>query len=226
MCGFLNGVTENAVLKSEFGCPWWDDWVTERKCLKIGVPTGNIGPASYGGAWHDFPMPNGGTFNQIEHVVEQLRWFPHIRTHHITPWVPFWIGRGGLQKATVSPCHGWMFFRVINGKLSLMMLQRSADFPVGVPADMVQYGALLLMMSHVTGYTPHEFVHAFFDAHIYMNQFDSVETMIHRSPKKLPTLILTDEGLGIENIFDFRPKHFNLFDYHPHPSIMKIPVSV
>jgi thymidylate synthase len=223
--GFINGVRENDVLKSEFGCPWWDAWVTEKKCGKINVPTGNMGPGAYGGAFHDFPSPSG-KFNQVEHVVEQLRKYPHIRTHHITPWIPFWIGRGGFQKAVVSPCHGWQFYRVINGKLSLMMVQRSADFPVGVPANMIQYAALLLAVAHVTGYTPHEFIHCFFDAHIYTNQIESISEMNSRIAKKLPTLTLTDDGLGIENIFDFRPKHFTIADYDPHPGIKGIPVAV
>ncbi len=226
ICGFLNGVTKHSVLRDEFGCPWWEEWVTERKCQKIGVPTGNLGPASYGAAWCNFPMPDGKTFNQIEHVIEQLKKYPHIRTHHVTPWIPFWIGRGGFQKAVVSPCHGWIFYRVINGKLSMMMLQRSADFPVGVPADMIGYGALLLMTSHVTELIPHEFIHAFFDTHIYTNQLNSIEEMFNREPRILPRLTLTDEGLGITNIRDFRPRHFLLSEYNPHPAIKGIPVAI
>lgn len=226
MCGFLNGITEHSILKNEFGCPWWEEWVTESKCRKINVPTGNLGPASYAGAWHDFPMPNNETFNQIDHIINQLKKYPHIRTHHISPWIPFWNGRGGFRKAVVTPCHGWIFYRIINNKLSMMMVQRSADFPVGVPADMIQYWALLLMTSHVTGYIPYEFIHVFFDAHIYTNQFDSIKEMLHRVPRKLPTLKLTNDGLCIKNIFDFRPKHFSISDYDPHPAVKGIPVAI
>jgi thymidylate synthase len=226
ICGFINGITEHEKLKDEFSCPWWEAWVIERKTAKIGIPLGNLGPGSYGGAFHDFPMPDGGGFNQVEHIVDQLKKYPHIRTHHISPWIPFMIGRGGRQKAVVSPCHGWQFYRVMNGKLHLMMMQRSADFPVGVPANMIQYTALLLMMSHVTGYTPGKFIHTFFDAHIYSNQVESVTEILRREARTLPTLKLTDEGLGLTSIFDFRPKHFVLSDYNPHPGIKNIPVAV
>lgn len=226
ICAFINGVIEQNVLEKEFGCPWWKPWVTEQKTQKIGVEPNTLGSASYGGAFSNFPQPGSTGFNQVQHAVEQLRMYPHIRTVHITPWIPFWIGRGGFQKAVVSPCHGWMFFRVINDRLWLQMHQRSADFPVGVPANMIQYAALLIMFGHVTGYTPDTFVHSFFDAHIYENQTSHVQEMSRRTPKRFPSLMLNEEGLAIKNILDFRPKHFELEDYNPHPAIKDIPVAI
>ena len=226
ICGFINGVTEEEVLGKEFGCPWWKPWVTEEKAREIGIEHGNLGPASYGGGFKHYPRPDGSTFDQISHAVSQLKKYPYIRTVHITPWIPFWIGRGGFQKAAVSPCHGWMFFRVINNQLWMQMHQRSADFPVGVPANMIQYAALLLMFGHVTGYKPDTFVHSFFDAHIYEDQIPRVQEMMRRTPKRLPSLHLTKEGLAITDIFDFRPKHFELCDYNPHPAIKDIPVAI
>lgn len=240
ICAFINGVTAQEVLEREFQCSWWAPWVTEEKAKQINIEAGILGPASYGGAFHDFPhfvweksaeFSGRGCyapepFNQVSHAIDQLKRYPDIRTVHISPWIPYWIGRGGFQKAAVSPCHGWMFFRVIDGNLSLQMHQRSADFPVGVPANMIQYAALLIMFGHVTGYTPHMFIHSFFDAHIYENQIDKVQEMIGRTPKRLPSLKLTEEGLAINNIFDFRPKHFVVEDYNPHPGMKDIPVAV
>src|SRR5499426_2884789 len=54
LCAFINGVTTVDGLRA-FGCDWWDEWATPEKTAKRGLPTGDIGPGSYGGAFHDFP---------------------------------------------------------------------------------------------------------------------------------------------------------------------------
>jgi thymidylate synthase len=61
-------------------------------------------------------------------------------------------------------------------------------------------------------------------AHIYANQFEAVDEMLTREPRALPTLELTEAGRRVTDIHDFRSEHFELSDYHPHPSITGIPV--
>ena len=220
---FANGVRDTKTLASEFGVTWWDQWATERKCKKIGVPTGDMGPGSYGAAFHDFPMPNGDGFNQFAHIVEQLK-NPKLhsrRTFFVSPWIPFYNGWGDVQKAVVSPCHGWLHFRVMNGKLYLHMIQRSADVPIGVPFNMIQYFGLLLAIAQVTGLEPAQYSHSFSDAHIYEDQMDDMETMLRREPLTFPMLKVDP---GVTNLFDFRPHHFELEEYNPHPA-MKIAVA-
>lgn len=213
---FVNGVRTIEGLRS-FGCDLWDDY--EKKGPKFGLPEGDLGPAYYGGAFHDFPMPDGGSFNQFAHIVEQLKKFPFSRTTLVTPWIPFWIGRGGFQKAVVSPCHGWLHFRVFEDRLSMIMNQRSADFPIGVPSNMIQYFALLLAIGKVVGLKPWKFIHSFGDAHIYENQADAVRELLARKPKVFPKLHLSE---GVEDLFEIRADHFELSQYDPHPGI-KIP---
>ena len=136
---FINGVRNEKILARDYGVTWWDQWATPEKCAKIVVENGDLGPGSYGAAFHDFPMPNGGSFDQFDHIITQLR-NPKLhqrRTIVVNPWIPYYNGWGGIQKAVVSPCHGWIFFRVMNGKLHLHMFQRSADMPVGVPSNMI-----------------------------------------------------------------------------------------
>jgi thymidylate synthase len=214
---FINGARTNKELK-EFGCDFWEEYETSGKCERKGLARGDLGPGSYGAVFHDFPMPDGGGFNQFAHVIDQLRKYPWARTHLITPWAPFYIGRGGFQKAVVSPCHGWLHFRVIDGELMLRMDQRSADMPIGVPSNMIQYFALLLMVAQVVGIKPYRYIHSFADAHIYENQVKSVEELLNREPRVFPTIKLDP---GVKNLFDFRPQHFELSDYNPHPA-MKI----
>lgn len=224
ICAFANGIRTQAGLE-EFGCSWWQPWVTEEKCKKRGLETGDLGPGSYGAAFHDFPTVEGPTYNQFKNIIEQIKEFPHLRTHFISPWIPQYTirGEGKQQKVVVAPCHGWIHLRVLDGKLTLHMIQRSADVPVGVPANMVQYGALLLMIAQMTGLEPYEYVHSFSDAHIYVDQVPAVETMLSREPKALATMKI---DTSVQDFFAFRKDHFTLEDYTPHPGIKGIPVAI
>ncbi len=226
LCAFINGARTRDELAA-FGCTWWDAWVTEEKTKKRGLRPGDIGPGSYGAAFHDFPTVDGGGFNQFEHLVEQIRELPELRTHFVTPWIPQYIvrGEGKQQKVTIAPCHGWVHVRIIDEKLHLHMYQRSGDMPIGVPANMVQYAALTLMLSNLTGYPAYQYVHTISDAHVYEDQIAKIRPMLKLPARRLPTIKLTKEGQKIGDIHDFRAEHFELSDYHPHPAIPKIPVS-
>jgi len=224
ICAFINGVRTQKGLE-EFGCTWWASWLTEEKCKKRGLETGDLGPGSYGAAFHDFPTAEGGTYNQFKNIIEQIKEFPHLKTHFITPWIPQYIirGTGKQQKVVVCPCHGWIHLRILDNKLTLHMFQRSGDVPVGVPSNMVQYTALLMMIAQVTGTIPYEYVHSFSDAHIFVDQIPAVETMLAREPKPFATMKLDP---SVKDIFDFRKDHFTLEDYNPHPGIKGIPVAI
>jgi len=224
MCAFVNGVRTQSGLEA-FGCSWWHAWVTPEKCAKRGLEAGDLGPGSYGAAFHDFPTIEGPTYNQFKNILEQIREFPHLRTHFISPWIPNYTirGEGKQQRVVVAPCHGWIHLRVLNGKLTLHMFQRSADVPVGVPANMVQYGALLFMIAQATNTIPYEYIHSFSDAHIYSDQIPAVETMLAREPKVLATMKLDP---NVQDFFAFRKEHFTLEDYTPHPGIKGIPVAI
>lgn len=224
ICCFINGGRTVKELE-DFGCYWWDMWATPEKCAKRGLETGDLGPGSYGAAFHDFPQTDGGTYNQFKNIIEQMKEMPHLRTHFISPWIPQYIirGKGKTQKVVVVPCHGWIHFRVLDNKLTLHMFQRSGDVPVGVPSNMVQYSALLMMVAQVTGTQPYEYVHSFSDAHIYVDQLPAVETMLSRESYPFPTVRIDN---SIKDIFSFRKEHFTLSEYKFYPGIKGIPVAI
>jgi thymidylate synthase len=134
-------------------------------------------------------------------------------------------GSGKVPKTTIAPCHGWVHVRVLGGGLHLHMFQRSGDVPVGVPANMIQYAALLLMLEGLTGFPAVAYYHTISDAHIYENQVEAVAAMLARPPRRLPTVTLTRAGEQVTGIHGFRAGHFELNDYDPHPGIRAIPVS-
>jgi thymidylate synthase len=224
ICAFINGARTLEELES-FGCKFWTAWGTPEKAAKRGLEVGDLGPGSYGAAFHDFPTIDGNTYNQVQNIIEQMNEFPELRTHFISPWIPQYIirGTGKQQKVIVAPCHGWIHLRIINNKLTLHMFQRSGDFPVGVPSNMVQYAALLMMIAHATNTEPYEFVHSFSDAHIYVDQIPMVEELLTREPKKLPTVTMINKK---DSVFDYRSNDFELSDYDAHPGMKDIPVAI
>lgn len=198
---------------------WWTRWASEEKCKRFGLEKGDLGPGSYGAGYHH------DGFNQWAHLVRQIQERPWLRTHKVTPWVPkYCLQHSELQrKVVVAPCHGDVQITILNDRMSLRMCQRSGDVPVGVPSNMIQYAALLLMLAQVTGYKPHLFIHSIHDAQVYEDQVPHAKKMIRRRPNVFPTLRITDPK--IDDLFAFRPEHFELADYHPHPAMNDIPVT-
>ncbi|MGH2842348.1 MAG: thymidylate synthase [Solirubrobacteraceae bacterium] len=228
LCAFINGARTLAQLAA-FGCDWWGPWASAEKCRARGLEPGDLGPGSYGHAFHNFTTNLDGDdpgFDQLPHLIGKLRDLPLDRTALLSPWIPNANHRdaGTRSRNTIAPCHGWIHALVLDGALHLIHNQRSGDLPIGVPSNMTQYAALGLMIEQLTGYELVEYVHWIQYAHIYWGQLQHVEEMLAREPRALPTLQLTAAGRRIDDIHDFRPEHFELSDYHPHPAIRGIPV--
>jgi thymidylate synthase len=224
ICAFVNG----ARTLSELACFdnfMWGPWVTKEKCIKRGLSEGDLGLGSYGAAFASFPTNDGKSFNQFAEILMEIKENPNLRTFFVSPWIPQYIPRrkGVVQKVIVAPCHGWVHIRIMNNKLTLHMFQRSADMPVGVPSNMIQYAALTMMIAQVTGYEPYEYVHSFSDAHIYKNQIPAVEKMLARTPRALPSMQM---NASVTDLFSFSHNDFILCNYDPHPGIKGIPVGI
>lgn len=222
---FVNGAHTQEQLES-FGCYWWRQWLTEEKCRKRGLELGDLGPGSYGAAWTNFPTENGG-FNQITAMIAQIKEKPHLRTHEITPWVPQFVFRaqGYEQKVVVVPCHGWVNVRINTrtGGFTLIHRQRSADVPVGLPANMIGYTAFALMLARVTGYRAERIVFQITDAHYYESQQEAVDVLLNRGPEILPTMNLP---VAKSAITDFRAEDFEISDYNAQGPRSVIPTPV
>lgn len=212
---FINGARTIDEIES-FGVnpAFWSPY--RGKGTELGLSPNDMGPGSYGAVFHDYERADGTKLNQFEQVLEQLNDYPHMRSHRITNWRPDYTARGPERKVIVTPCHGKIHFRVLNGKLHLRMDQDSADLPIGVPHNMIQYAALLLMVCQVTGYPPGNYVHSFSDAHIYENQIEKARELAGREARPFPSLRLHSE---VKNLFDFRVEHFSLEEYDPHTAL-------
>lgn len=220
--GFANGARTLDQLE-KYGCPrkFWERWVTAEKCADFSLEPGDLGPASYGPAWTQFPTHYGYAFNQIKNIQRQIREFPNIRTHYLMPLIPYMTCSGNKdfpRQVVVAPCHGsiQLDLEEESETLTLIHTQASADVPVGLPNNIMQYAGLGMMFASSIGYEFKEYVHVLLDAHIYERQYIHVEEMLTREPRKLPTVTLLQSHNRIE---DFRVDDFNRSDYNPHPPI-------
>lgn len=197
---FLRGDTNVAYLQ-EHGVRIWNEWADE---------AGDLGPV-YGAQWRSWPDYQGGTIDQIQQVIDQLKTDPTSRRMVVSAW-----NVGQLEDMALAPCHCLMQFYVADGRLSLQLYQRSADVFLGVPFNIASYALLLLMVAQVTGLAPGEFIHSFGDVHIYRNHLEQVEEQLTREPRQLPTMRLNPSRKRLE---DFVYEDFELVGYDPHPHI-------
>jgi thymidylate synthase len=122
----------------------------------------------------------------------------------------------------LPPCHCLFQFYVANGKLSCQLYQRSADVFLGVPFNIASYALLTMMIAHVTGLEPGDFVHSFGDTHLYLNHIGQAKLQLTREPRPLPRVTFNN---AMDSIFGFKFEDMQLHNYDPHPSI-KAQVSV
>lgn len=197
---FLRGDTNVRYLQ-EHGVSIWDEWADA---------SGELGPV-YGHQWRSWPDYNGGSIDQINNLVQQIRTNPDSRRLLVSAW-----NVAEVDQMALPPCHCLFQFYVADGKLSLQLYQRSADVFLGVPFNIASYALLLQMMAQVTGLQCGDFVHTLGDAHIYLNHLEQVQLQLTREPRRLPTMILNPD---VKNLFDFRYEDFRLEGYNPHPHI-------
>ncbi|MEQ1673442.1 MAG: thymidylate synthase [Candidatus Nitrotoga sp.] len=203
---FLQGDTNIRYLK-ENGVKIWDEWADA---------DGNLGPV-YGKQWRAWVTADGRVVDQISEVIAQIKKNPDSRRLIVSAW-----NVGELEQMALAPCHTFFQFYVADGKLSCQLYQRSADIFLGVPFNIASYALLTLMIAHVCGLKPGDFVHTFGDAHLYLNHLEQTELQLSRTPRTMPTLLLNP---AVKNIFDFKYEDFTLQGYDPHPAI-KAPVAV
>ena len=205
---FLNGDTKIKYL-NENRVTIWDEWADE---------DGDLGRV-YGAQWTDWKTPEGGSINQIEQVIDQIKNNPTSRRLMVSAWNP-----GELHLMALPPCHTLFQFYVNTDRreLSCQLYQRSADLFLGVPFNIASYALLTMMVAQACDLKPGDFVHTFGDLHLYANHIEQTKLQLTREPRELPTMRINPDVKAID-AFTF--DDFELVDYDPHPTI-KAPISV
>ncbi len=194
---FIKGDT-NVKFLQDNGVRIWNEWADEN---------GDLGPV-YGAQWRNW---NNDGIDQLQELINKLKNNPDDRRMIVSAWNP-----SQLDKMALPPCHMFYQCYVADGKLSMLMYQRSCDMFLGVPFNIASYALLTMMLAQVCGLKLGEYVHVLGDAHIYHNHFAQVREQLAREPYPLPQMHLNPE---VKNIEDFKFEDFTLEGYQCHPTI-------
>ncbi|MGM9949017.1 MAG: thymidylate synthase [Lysinibacillus sp.] len=178
----------------------------------------------YGKQWRSWTTSDGGTIDQLQDVIDQIKHNPDSRRIIVNAWNPEDVINAGAKgsKAALPPCHVMFQFYVAEGKLSCQLMQRSLDTLLGCPFNIASYALLTHLIAHECGLEVGDFIHSIGDAHIYLNHIEQVKEQLSREPKPLPTLKINPEK---KSIFDIELEDLTIEGYDPHPTI-KAPIAV
>jgi len=184
---------------------------------------GELGPV-YGVEWRRWPASDGREIDQLAWAINKLKTTPERKSIVVSAWNPEYMYEMAApgKSVVIAPCHMFFQFNVNNGKLSLLLFQRSCDIFLGIPFNIASYALLTMMVAQAVGLEPGEFVHQMGDVHIYSNHFDAVKEQIARTPKPFPKMNINP---AVKDIDDFKYEDFEIEGYNPHPKI-KAPITL
>jgi thymidylate synthase len=177
--------------------------------------TKHLGPV-YGSQWRRF---NGDGVDQIEWLISEIKTNPDSRRLILSAWNP-----NQISQMALPPCHTLAQFRVMNGRLSCQLYQRSADMFLGVPFNIASYSLLTHMLAQICELEVGEFVWTGGDCHIYMNHLEQVNEQVMRTPQDCPHLLMPAFN-DIDELLITVPSDYKLINYNPMSSI-KAPMAV
>lgn len=140
----------------------WDPWAR---------PDGSIGK-TYG---YQVNQITRGYNNQVEYILQVLSDDRSNRQAVIDLWEV-----KDLDDMVLVPCVYSSIWNIINNKLNCTLIQRSADYPIGVPFDILEYAVLTHLFARHLDVEVGILTHIMADSHIYENQIDGVIDQIDR----------------------------------------------
>jgi len=218
---FIKGSTNNKILQDQ-NVHIWDGNSSREFLDKSGFKDreeNELGPI-YGFQWrhsgaeykscHDDYTDLG--IDQLKECIDTLKNNPTSRRMLVCAWNP-----KDLNQMALPPCHIlFQWYVSSDNRLSLQLYQRSGDFFLGVPFNIMSYSVLIYMVAHITGLKPGKFIHIIGDAHAYDCHLYAINEQLKRIPSEFPTLKFNRK---VESIDDFTLDDFEIECYNCHNSI-------
>jgi thymidylate synthase len=220
LLSFIQGYT-NVKDFNRMGTKVWDANAKSDYWLPHAKEAGDLGRL-YSSQWRGFRGIDKNGYikevDQLQRAIDLIIKDPTSRKIVVSAWNPVEIED---KQMALEACHISFNFYVdtVNKRLSLSMLQRSADLFLGVPWNITSYSLLLCMVAHITEYQPYEFVHYIDNAHIYHDHFPAVLEQLNRPSHDLPALVLSKHVRYpfytpfYEKLEEFEPNDFYLNNY-------------
>ena len=194
----LRGETDNQILKDK-NVHIWDLWEGQ---IDPDNPT-ELGKI-YGDLWRNFGYVAGEYvltdrngrdiyedclegFDQIEWVKNEIKTNPSSSRMLVSGWNPQ-VSTTTPKEAVLPCCHVLYQFFVEDGKLSCQLYQRSGDFIIGNPINIVFYSLLTHLMAQQCDLDVGEFIIAFGDVHLYSDQLEMAKEILTRPTYDFPQI--------------------------------------
>lgn len=199
---------------SELNSHIWDQWAGE---------DGTIGKA-YGyqmARKYEFKTKQGlKEMDQVDFVLHLLKNDPASRRIVTNLFV-----HDELKDMNFEPCAYSTQWLVKQGKLHLILNQRSQDMLAANGWNTMQYAALLCMFAQVAGLEPGTLTHNIGDCHIYDRHIPLVKKLLEaESMDVTPKLVIKNPT---KNFYEFKVEDFEIqgYDYNKEMKLGKIPVA-
>ena len=193
----------------------WDQWANAE---------GTIGKA-YGyqlGKKYEFKTKEGiKLMDQVDYVLYLLKHDQSSR--RIMPNI---FNHEELKDMELEPCAYGTQWLVKEGKLHLILNQRSQDMLTANGWNLMQYAALQYMFAQVSGLEVGTLTHNIGDCHIYDRHIPLVEKLLEAEPIDVtPKLIINNPT---KDFYEFKVEDFEVvgYDYNKEVKIGKIPVAI
>lgn len=186
------------LLEAKYNIMWWRPW---------DVGDGTIGQR-YGATVK--------RYNLINNLLDGLKNDPYSRRHIMT----LYQYQDFTETEGLHPCAMETIWNVINGKLDLMLIQRSSDYLVANAINKIQYLALQMMVAKHVGLEVGKFTHVVGNLHVYDRHTDHIENLIKRYDKAINH---NDDGIEAKlvldtdktDFYDFTINDFKMVNYEP-----------
>ena len=193
----------------------WDQWAGE---------DGTIGKA-YGyqmARKYEFKTKDGiKEMDQVDYVLYLLKNDPSSRRIMTNIFC-----HDELKDMNLEPCAFGTQWLVKEGKLDLILNQRSQDMLAANGWNTMQYAALTHMFAQVAGLEVGTLTHNIGDCHIYDRHIPLVEKLIAGETKDVsPKLIINNPT---KDFYEFKVEDFEIqgYDYNKEMKLGKIPVAI
>lgn len=180
----------------------WDEWEIDENGDWKDIKTGKV--------LKHFPEEYAGTigtaygyivkkYGLIDKLIQSIQNDPNDRRRVMSLWQD-----AELDTAVLPSCVWSSEWDVTDGKLNVLVHQRSCDTALGLPFNVTQYAVLLCMIAQVCHLEPGTLDWSIKDAHIYVNQLEGIKEQLDRFDKHgsypAPSLWLNP---AIDNFYDF-----------------------
>lgn len=180
----------------------WDEWEIDEngdwKDIRTGKVLKHFDPAMA----HTIGTAYGyivKKYGLMDRLIDSLKNHPEDRRRVVSLWQD-----AEIDTAVLPSCVWSSEWDITDGKLNVLVHQRSCDVPLGLPFNVTQYAVLLSMLAQVCNLKPGILDWSIKDAHIYVNQVDGIEKQLQRWHESgsypAPKLWLNPE---IRDFYDF-----------------------